>query len=167
MQKALGGIDRVSEWSGKLASFLLLPLIAIICYDVFVRYVLNMPTDWADDLSCYIFGTIWLIGGAYALHHKAHVRMEVFYDRLPSRWRNLVDVLTAPFLFIFAGILLWQGLDLTIASWAKLEHASTTWGPPVYFIKAMIPLGSFLILLQGLAKFARDIAVLAKGGAKA
>ena len=78
-------IDMISEWSGKLVSLLMLPLIAFIVYDVLMRYVFNRPTDWAHELSYLIFGTIWVIGGAFALQQEAHVRMEVIYNRLPLR----------------------------------------------------------------------------------
>jgi TRAP-type mannitol/chloroaromatic compound transport system permease small subunit len=158
LERTVNGIDVVTRWVGRVASFLIVPLIVLICYDVFMRYVLNRPTDWADELSCYLFGTMWLLGGAYASLYNAHVRMDVFYMRFSKRGRAIVDLCTSVFFFLFTGVLLWQAMDMTIISWEKLEISNSTWGPPIFPVKTMVPLGAALILLQGLAKFTRDLA---------
>jgi len=159
-------IDMISEWSGKLVSFLLLPLIAFIMYDVLMRYVFNRPTDWAHELSYLMFGTIWIIGGAYALVKGSHVKMEVIYNRLPLRRRAIIDLITAPLFFVFIGILLWKGWDLAWSSVLRLEHSNSFWSPPLYPVKMMIPLGAFLLLLQGVVRFIRD-AIIATTGREA
>ena len=159
-------IDMISEWSGKLVSFLLLPLIAFIVYDVLMRYVFNAPTDWAHELSYLMFGTIWIIGGAYALVKGSHVKMEVIYNRLPLRRRAIIDLITAPLFFVFIGILLWKGWDLAWSSVLRLEHSNSFWSPPLYPVKMMIPLGAFLLLLQGVVRFIRD-AIIATTGREA
>lgn len=156
-------IDMISEWSGKLVSFLLLPLIAFIMYDVLMRYVFNRPTDWAHELSYLMFGTIWIIGGAYALVKGSHVKMEVIYNRLPLRRRAIIDLITAPLFFVFIGILLWKGWDLAWSSVLRLEHSNSFWSPPLYPVKMMIPLGAFLLLLQGVVRFIRDAIIAATG----
>ena len=104
-----------------------------------------------------IFGATWVLGGAYVLSRDAHVKMEVVYTRLPLRWRAILDLITAPVFFAFVGILLWQGWKMALMSISVLEHTNTMWGPPAYFSKMVIPLGAALILLQGLAKFIRDL----------
>ena len=159
-------IDMISEWSGKLVSFLLLPLIAFIVYDVLMRYVFNRPTDWAHELSYLMFGTIWIMGGAYALVKGSHVKMEVIYNRLPLRRRAIIDLITAPLFFVFIGILLWKGWDLAWSSVLRLEHSNSFWSPPIYPVKMMIPLGAFLLLLQGVVRFIRD-AITATTGREA
>jgi len=159
-------IDMISEWSGKLVSFLLLPLIAFIVYDVLMRYVFNRPTDWAHELSYLMFGTIWIIGGAFALVQGAHVRMEVIHNRLPLRRRAIIDLITAPLFFVFIGILLWKGWELAWSSVLRLEHSNSFWSPPIYPVKMMIPLGAFLLLLQGVVRFIRD-AITATTGREA
>jgi len=159
-------IDMISEWSGKLVSLLILPLIAFIMYDVLMRYVFNRPTDWAHELSYLMFGTIWIIGGAYALVKGSHVKMEVIYNRLPLRRRAIIDLITAPLFFVFIGILLWKGWDLAWSSVLRLEHSNSFWSPPIYPVKMMIPLGAFLLLLQGVVRFIRDV-ITATTGRKA
>jgi len=159
-------IDMISEWSGKLVSFLMLPLIAFIVYDVLMRYVFNAPTDWAHELSYLMFGTLWVIGGAFALQQKAHVKMEIIYNRLPLRQRAIIDLITAPLFFVFIGILLWKGWDLAWSSVLRLEHSNSFWSPPIYPVKMMIPLGAFLLLLQGVVRFIRD-AITATTGREA
>ena len=159
-------IDMISEWSGKLVSLLILPLIAFIVYDVLMRYVFNAPTDWAHELSYLMFGTLWIIGGAFALQQKSHVKMEIIYNRLPLRRRAIIDLITAPLFFVFIGILLWKGWDLAWSSVLRLEHSNSFWSPPIYPVKMMIPLGAFLLLLQGVVRFIRD-AITATTGREA
>ena len=156
-------IDMVSEWSGKLVSFLILPLTAFVVYDVVMRYVFNAPTDWAHELSYFMFGTLWIIGGAFALVKGAHVKMEIVYNRLPLRWRAIIDLVTAPLFFVFIGILFWTGWELAWSSVLRLEHSNSFWSPPVYPVKMMIPLGAFLLLLQGTVKFIRNVIITATG----
>ena len=159
-------IDMISEWSGKLVSLLILPLIAFIVYDVLMRYVFNAPTDSAHELSYLMFGTLWIIGGAFALQQKSHVKMEIIYNRLPLRRRAIIDLITAPLFFVFIGILLWKGWDLAWSSVLRLEHSNSFWSPPIYPVKMMIPLGAFLLLLQGVVRFIRDV-ITATTGRKA
>lgn len=156
-------IDVISEWSGKLVSFLILPLIIFIVYDVVMRYVFNAPTDWAHEVSYFMFGALWVIGGAFALRFGAHVKMEVIYERLPLKVRAILDLITAPLFFAFLGVLLWTGWELAWSSVLRLEHSNSFWSPPVYPVKLIIPLGAFLFLLQGIVKFIRDLITATTG----
>jgi TRAP-type mannitol/chloroaromatic compound transport system permease small subunit len=150
-------VDQTSEWTGKVVSFLILPVIIFVCYDVVMRYVFNRPTQWADELAYLMYGTLWMIGGAYALKNENHVKMEIFYNRLSSRGRSILDLVTAPLFFLFVGILLWKGGEFAWSSIERLETSNSYWGPPLYPIKTMIPIGAFMLLMQGLVKFIRDL----------
>lgn len=157
LASVVGFIDGISLWSGKVMSYLLFPLIAILVYGVVVRYVFDKPIIWGHETSVFIFGTIGFMAGAYALHRKAHVRVDIVYNRLPPRGRAVVDVSMALLFFYFIIVLLWKGEAYAAHSIAVLEHTGSPWNPVLYPFKTVIPVAAFLILLQGVAKFIRDI----------
>jgi len=156
LSRILHAVDQTSEWTGKVVSFLILPVILFVCFDVIMRYVFNMPTKWADELAYLLYGTLWIIGGAYALKNESHVKMEIIYQRFSPRGRAILDLITAPLFFLFVVILLWKGGQFAWSSIERMQTSNSYWGPPLYPVKTMIPIGAFLILMQGLTKFIRD-----------
>ena len=163
INKILAYIDKFNDKSGKIFAFLVIPCAAVLFFEVVMRYVFNMPTIWVHETSNYFFGAFFVLGGAYTLRHKAHVNVEILHVRLPLRVRAAVDILTAGVFFLLFGVIFWYGIQLAAISVEALEISHTIWGPPVYPIKIMVVIGAFFILLQGLAKFIRDIQILATG----
>jgi TRAP-type mannitol/chloroaromatic compound transport system permease small subunit len=161
--RVLKRVDRLSVWVGKCAGYLLYAIVAIMSYEVVARYAFDSPTEWAGELAQMVFGACFMLAGAIALVERAHVNMDVIYERLPPRSRALVDVVTAPLFFLFVGVLLWQGGTMWIDSLLAQQHSQTVWAPPLYPYKSMIPLGAALLILQGLAKFIRDLAKAVSG----
>jgi TRAP-type mannitol/chloroaromatic compound transport system permease small subunit len=161
--KCLRFIDLVSEWSGRAVSYLLFFLALIVGYDVVLRYVFNSPTRWAYELSVMFFGTFVLLGGAYTALKNGHVNMDVVYGLFSLRIRALLDVITFFVAFAFVGVLVWKGWETAWESIKILEEDSTLWGPPIYPFRTMLPLGAFLLLLQLIAKFIRDLITLITG----
>jgi len=160
----LRSIDSISEWTGKMVSFLIIVITGVTIWEVILRYIFNSPTIWAFDAAYLIFGAYGVLGGAYTLYFKGHVNVDILYGRLPLRIRAIIDLLTYPFFFLFCGLLLWKGGDMAWDSLKIMERGSSAWSPPVYPIKLTIPLGAFLLLLQGTAKFIRDLFMFTKGG---
>lgn len=150
-------IDGISERSGKLLSFFLVPMCLVLVYEVIMRYGFNRPTIFAYETSLFIYGAIGMLGGAYVLLHDGHVRMDAVYGRLSLRTRALIDLITVLLFFYFCALLLWQGWEMAYFSLTIKEHTGTPWSPPYYPIKLIIPIAAFLILLQGLVKFIRDL----------
>ncbi len=109
MKKALRFIDRINEYTGKAVSFLLLFLIAIVTYEVIARYVFKSPTIWVHELSAMLFGAYIVLAGGYIHYLKAHVAMDIFYNRLSVRKKALLDVITFVFIFMFCLALIWKG----------------------------------------------------------
>lgn len=149
-------VSNISEWSGRGVSIVLFLLVGVLTYEVITRYVFNSPTIWAHQLSLFLFGTIGMIGGAYVLLHKAHVNLDILYSRLSRRKQAILDLITAPLFFFIIILMIWAGGSFALRSWTILEPSSTVWAPPIYPFKTIIPLGAFLLLLQGVAKFIRD-----------
>lgn len=162
--KALGFAESLNEWIGRIAAYSLYVLAAVMLYDVIARYVFNAPTQWAFELTLFIFSYATLLGGGYVLLHRGHVNLDIFYTRLPPRWQSIIDLCTAPILFIFVGVLLWQGWAVFMHSFSFLEHSTVSrWKPPLYPIKIALPIGAALVLLQALVKVIRDILMAVKG----
>lgn len=156
MRKFCRIIDAVSEWTGKGISFLLIPMVLLLVYEIIMRYAFNNPTVFAHETSLFLYGTTGMLAGAWVLRHDEHVRMDAIYGRLPPRTRAIIDLATAPLLFFILVVLIWQGGDMAYFSVKVNEHTQTPWGPPYYPLKLAIPLSAFLLLLAGLAKFIRD-----------
>lgn len=159
----LKSIDAISEWTGKCAAYIILPGIIILAWEVISRYAFNHPTMWAHGSSQRLFAVYYIIGGAYVLRYKDHVGVDIIYNRFSLRTKAGLDLITGLAFFTFCGVLLWQGLGFAITSIIQLEPDDTPWRAPVYPIKLMLPVGAFLILLQGLANFCRSLVTFITG----
>jgi TRAP-type mannitol/chloroaromatic compound transport system permease small subunit len=165
VQSFLHGVDAVSTWVGKAAAWLIMGLMFLVCTEVFKRYILNAPTAWIFDASNMLYGTAFMLCGAYALAQNAHVRGDFLYSSMRPRVQAGLD-LALYLLFFIPGIaaLIYSGYKYAGASWAINEHSSVTAnGPPLYPFKTMIPVAGALLMLQGLAEIARCIACLVTG----
>ena len=157
MEKFLKTIDQISEKSGKAVSFFILFLVVVILYEIGARYFFKSPTIWAHEISQMIYGAYVILLGAYVLRRGGHVNVDILYHRFQPRTRAIIDLFTWLLFFYFCGLLLWKGGEMAWDSFAAWETGPTSFAPPLYPIKTMIPLGALLILLQGLAKFIRDL----------
>ena len=152
-------INAISDWSGKIFSFLAVIVVGVISYEVISRYVFNAPTIWAHETMTYLCGIYYVMGGAYTFYYGGHVSVDVIYIRLSPRARAIVDLITFPLFFLYIGVLIWTGADYSWESIKYRETSPTAWAPPIYPLKLAIPVGAFLVLLQGLAKFVHDVKI--------
>lgn len=165
MQRFLFLIDNISAWSGKAFAWLIVVLTAVVCYDVFARYIFRAPTDWAFDVEYILYGALFMMAGAYTLSRNGHVRGDVLYGSFPPRLQAGLD-LVLYILFFIPGIiaLTYSGIPFAQMSWDLNEHSSlSSGGPPLYHFKALIPIAGALVLLQGLAEIIRAIQCLKTG----
>lgn len=149
--------DFVNAKFGWFVAFLMLPMIAIMVYEVIMRYFFNAPSLWAFEISLFMYGAYIALAGGYTLLVKGHVNVDIIWGRLPLRWRSIVDVVTAALFFLFVGVLFKESLEATVQSWQVMETTMTWWGPPYYPLRTVLPVASLLLLLQGLAKLIRDL----------
>ena len=164
-QHVLHTIDGISTWTGKAAAWLIIALMTLVCAEVFKRYILNMPTAWIFDASNMMYGTLFMIAGAYTLAQNGHVRGDFLYSSMKPRRQATLD-LALYILFFLPGILalLYAGWGYAVDSWRINEHSNVTAdGPPVWQFKFMIPLAGALLLLQGSAEIMRCIICLKTG----
>ena len=165
VQRVLFGADRISTWAGKAAAWLIILLMCVVCIEVFKRYILNAPDAWIYDINNMMYGTLFMMCGAYTLSQDAHVRGDFLYGSMKPRTQASLD-LALYLLFFLPGIaaLVYAGWDYAGDSWRINEHSNVTAnGPPVYHFKSIIPLAGALVLLQGLAEITRCVVCLKTG----
>jgi TRAP-type mannitol/chloroaromatic compound transport system permease small subunit len=165
VQRFLHTVDAISTWAGKAAAWLIIGLTAMVCVEVFKRYVLNAPTAWIFDANNMLYGTVFMLAGAYALAQNAHVRGDFLYGSFRPRTQAALD-LVLYIVFFLPGIaaLLYAGYSFAALSWRIGEHSSVVAeGPPIYPFKTVIPIAGALILLQGFAEIVRCVVCLRTG----
>lgn len=161
MNKFLELIDKTSDWTGRIFSAAFVVASVVVVYAVIMRYLFNRPTVWGLELTIYLCGATYLMGGAYAEYFNAHIRIDTVYDKLPLRMRLIVDLtLTGPLLFFFCVMLIWTSGEWAWEALVTWERSMTLWNPIIWPMRALIPIGTFLLLLQGLARFIRNLEAL-------
>lgn len=164
MQRVLLAIDKLSTFMGHLFSWLIIALTALITWEVYSRYILNKPHAWALDVQIMLYGTLFMLAGAYTLAKNGHVRGDVLYGFFRPRTQASID-LVLYIVFFIPGI-----LALTYAGWnyasesaAIREQTFSADALPIYPFKFMIPLAGFLLLLQGVVEIVRCLQCLKAG----
>jgi TRAP-type mannitol/chloroaromatic compound transport system permease small subunit len=165
MQKTLLFIDRISTWIGQAFSWFIVALTLHISWEVYSRYVLDNPRAWAFDAMIMMYGTLFMMAGAYTLAKNGHVRGDVIYGFFSPRAQAAVD-LTLYIVFFIPGVvaLVWAGYTYAAESWSINEHSNiTSEGPPVYPFKTVIPLAGAFVLVQGIVEIIRCVICLKQG----
>jgi TRAP-type mannitol/chloroaromatic compound transport system permease small subunit len=165
MQRLLLFVDKLSTWVGQAFSWLIVALTVHITWEVFSRYVLDHPRAWAFDAMIMMYGTLFMMAGAYTLAKNGHVRGDVIYGYFTPRAQAVLD-LTLYIVFFIPGIvaLTYAGYFYAAESWAINEHSNiTAEGPPVYPFKTVIPLAGAFVLVQGIVEIIRCIICIRQG----
>jgi TRAP-type mannitol/chloroaromatic compound transport system permease small subunit len=162
--KLLHTADHISTWVGKAFSWLIVALMLLVVAEVFKRYALNAPTAWIFDASNMMYGTLFMMCGAYTLSQDGHVRGDFFYGSAQPRTQATLD-LVLYILFFIPGViaLTWAGWTYAADSVAIREHTFNADPLPLYPFKAIIPLAGFTVLMQGLAEIVRCVVCLRTG----
>lgn len=164
-QRLLYTIDAISTWVGKTAAWFMIALMTMVCVEVFKRYWLNAPTAWIFDAENMLYGSLFMLAGAYTLAQNAHVRGDFLYSSMRPRMQAGLD-LALYIVFFVPGIaaLIYAGYDYAGDSWRIAEHSTvTSEGPPVYHFKTVIPIAGALVMLQGIAEVIRCVICLQTG----
>jgi TRAP-type mannitol/chloroaromatic compound transport system permease small subunit len=165
VQKLLHRIDGISTLIGKASAWLMIGLMVLVCVEVFKRYIMNMPTAWIFDASNMLYGTLFMLAGAYTLAQNGHVRGDFLYSSMRPRTQAAFD-LVLYVVFFLPGIaaLIYAGYDYAALSWRIGEHSTVTAdGPPIYHFKTVIPIAGALVMLQGVAEILRCVVCLRTG----
>jgi TRAP-type mannitol/chloroaromatic compound transport system permease small subunit len=165
MVKVIRGIDWFTHRTGKILAWLCFPLILALVYEVTARYAFKAPTEWAYDVTYMLYGTIFMLGAAFTLLKKAHIRTDLFYNKWTPRTQGLIDTVMY-LLFYFPGIIFFlvAGYDYAAHSWVTGEHTSLSpWRPIIYPFKAVIPVTAFLLLVQGVSELLKSVYAWKRG----
>jgi len=163
MKKLLTIIDAISIWTGKVSSWLILIVVGFIIYEILMRYLFHLPTLWVSESMVFGCGVSYVLGAAWALKDNRHVKIDLIYGRLTPRQRAIMDSITFPFFVLYLGVFFWAAANYAWRSILLRETAGSAWDPPVYPIKTALMVGVALLLLQGMAKFIRDLHLAIKG----
>jgi TRAP-type mannitol/chloroaromatic compound transport system permease small subunit len=152
-------IDTFTDLTGSLFAWLSVPLVAAVAYEVFARYLFNAPTIWSFDLTYMLYGAVFMLGAAYALHKGAHIRTDFFWDTFSPRTKGLIDSI-AYIVFFFPSFTV-----LMLISWHEAQYAfqinemsdQTPWRPILWPFKGVVPLACLLLLIQGFSELLKSL----------
>lgn len=156
-------IERSVNGVGLAAALLILPNVAVIVIEVFLRYALDRPTVWINETSQFLFGFGFMLGGAFTLARGGHVRVDVVLHVLPPRARAWTELLAYPFIFFYLAVILWISSERAWGSLAALERTDSAWGPYVFPLYAAVPLAVLLMLAQAGLLLVRDLRLAMRG----
>ncbi len=148
-------VETISEKAGKVASYLVVFMMAITALDVVARYVFNNPLLWGWLLNRQLFGVFILFAGVYTMSKGGHIRIEILYDRFPPKVKSIARLIAVAAFICFMGALVWQGSWMGWNSLRMRELAPGAFRIPIYPLKLLIPIVAFLFFLEGIVVFSR------------
>jgi TRAP-type mannitol/chloroaromatic compound transport system permease small subunit len=147
-------IDQIAIWSGRFAAWLIAPMVLSLCYEVIARYVFNAPTQWAYDMTFMLYGSFFMLGAAFTLQRKGHVRTDSFYSNWsPTRqaWTDLACY--ALMFFPVVSVFLFVGWGYFVKAFVTNEtFVSSSWQPITWPFKMVMPLTGLLLFIQGISE---------------
>ena len=152
-------IDGFTDWTGTIISWLSLPLVLAVAYEVAARYVFHLPTIWVYDVTYMLYGTLFMLGAAYALHKGAHIRTDFFWEKFSIRRKGWIDTISYV-VFFFPSLII-----LLLISWNEFHYSfqinetsdQTPWRPVLWPFKGVVPLACLLLLIQGVSELIKSI----------
>jgi len=168
-------VEKTNVFIGKVMVCLLSLAVLVISFEVTMRYVFGRPTNWGHETMVLLLAILYVMLGGYCHYHRAHVRVDVFWSSRSPRTRAILDLATSVFFFIYAVAFTYTSWNFYWSSQTMLgggtlfgievpgELSFTDWGPPLYGVKFMMPLGGLLLLLQGIDWFIRDLHMVLTG----
>ena len=165
MRKILRVVDTVSVFFGKGVSILTLFVAMAIVYEILMRYTFSLPTVWASESTVFACGLVYLLGGAWTLLEDKHVRIDMLYAKISPRGRAALDCFTYLFFAFYIAVMLRATTIYAYESVALRETTMTPWDPPIYPMKVAMAVALALLLMQGTARFIRNLYFLVTGKA--
>jgi TRAP-type mannitol/chloroaromatic compound transport system permease small subunit len=151
-------IDKFTDTTGVWIAWLNVPLVLAVAYEVIARYLFNAPTIWSFDVTYMLYGTIFMLGCAYALHKGAHIRTDFFYEKWTDRTRGVVDSISY-IVFFFPSIVMLlaaSGSEAWYSFTIGETSEQTPWRPILWPFKAVVPLTCMMLLLQGVSELIKS-----------
>ncbi|HNU75063.1 MAG: Tripartite ATP-independent periplasmic transporter [Deltaproteobacteria bacterium ADurb.BinA179] len=154
-------LDSISEWTGRIFGWVIVPLVLLTVMEVILRRFLNSPTIWSFEVLKQLFALHFMIVAAYALLYRAHVSVDVFTMMLSEKAKAVLDIITyLIFFFPFCLVCIWQGYSFAARSWAMRETSWSVFHPPLYPIKTVIVITFILLTLQGISEVIKRVYII-------
>jgi TRAP-type mannitol/chloroaromatic compound transport system permease small subunit len=157
--KTVRVIDKFTDTTGTWVAWLCIPLVAAVAYEVFARYAFNAPTIWSFDVTYMLYGTIFMLGAAYALHKGAHIRTDFFFETWSIRTRGIIDSMAYLGLF-FPSLIVFLIVSADEGWYALLINETseqTPWRPILWPYKMVVPLTCLLLMIQGVSEVIKSL----------
>ncbi|MDX5371487.1 TRAP transporter small permease subunit [Pseudomonas alcaligenes] len=152
-------VDRMNRFIGRCAMYLIFVMLGVLLYSSLSKALFE-PAIWTLETAQFLMVAYFLLGGAYSMQLDAHVRMDLLYGRWSPRTRAWLDVLTVAFLLFYLGVLLYGGISSTQYAIEYDETSYSSWSPRMAPIKVLMVIGIALMLLQAIAMFFKDVAII-------
>lgn len=163
MKSFLKAIDSISLWTGKICSFIVYFGIVMLVYEVISRYLFGYPTVWAHGYSQRLFGSYFILVGAFTLLKDGHIRVDILYQRFSLRKRAFLDIVNYGMLLIWSFVLILEGVWFFQSSLALREADEMVLAHPIYPVKFLLVIGAVLITLQGVNRLVVSGIVFIRG----
>ncbi len=160
------GIDLLVEKQGQLTSFLIVPLLFIVLYEVIMRYAFNAPTVWGFEATAFFYGMHYMLGLSYMEHAQGHVRVDIVTSRLPVKVQAAIMI--AGYLLIFMpvyGLMTWGAIKFAHTATITNELNSTSWAPRIWPYKIVMAFSFLLLVVQGLSTVLKSVKTLTDNSA--
>lgn len=157
LSASTSAITTLNRWIFQVTVWLMAIVVPVMLYEVIARYVFNAPTVWGMELAVLLFGPYFLLGGPYLLHIKGHVALDVARQRLSPAWQRRLDLVNFPIIVLFCAILLYFSAPAAYSAFTYRETSFSAWNPPIWPVKAAVPLALALMLLQAVVEFFRTL----------
>ena len=157
--KLIRKIDAIGDACGRAVSLIILPMIAVVSWEVLSRYAFGTPTIWAFDLTYMLYGGHFMLGCAYALLHGSHVRADMLWEKFSARKKGLIDTV-AYLVFFFPSMVLFFVASADDAWHSFKMHElseQTAWRPVLWPFKAVVPVTAVLLLIQGISETIKSV----------
>jgi TRAP-type mannitol/chloroaromatic compound transport system permease small subunit len=155
---AIRTIDTFTDLTGTIISWMAIPMVGAVAYEVVARYVFHAPTIWVYDVTYMLYGALFMLGAAYALHKGAHIRTDFFWEGFSPRTKGLIDSISYV-VFFFPSLIVLGIISYNEASYSFLINETsdqTPWRPILWPFKFVVPLACGLLIIQGLSEFLKS-----------
>ena len=158
-------IDQVAIRSGHIVAWLVVPMVLSLCYEVVARYVFNAPTQWAYDMTFMLYGSFFMLGAAFTLQRKGHVRTDSLYADWSVRRQAMTDLACYLVMFLpFAGVFAFVGWGYFVKAWVTNEtFVSSAWQPITWPFKLSMPVAGLLLIIQGISESLKCVHAIQHG----
>ena len=158
-------IDQIAIRSGHIVAWLVVPMVLSLCYEVVARYVFNAPTQWAYDMTFMLYGSFFMLGAAFTLQRKGHVRTDSLYANWSAQRQAITDLVCYLVMFLpFVGVFAFVGWGYFVKAWVTNEtFVSSAWQPVTWPFKLTMPLAGMLLIIQGISECLKCVHVLRHG----